>query len=157
RLRRIGRAGPPVQRVLRGPQHRSHRRLDARRGQQAVTPHLAVIVTQLSLVFSGHRAVHGPDWHLAELGRFVRGGLALRTARLGFLHSKNGDKINSVRRPVAGLGLYDLAGPHAADRARRVIAMIPAGEIQGTRAPLDPRRYHESVTGERTEIATRPP
>src|ERR687883_483366 len=27
----------------------------------------------------------------------------------------------------------------------------------GTEAPFDPRRYHESVTGERTEIATRPP
>src|SRR5207302_5253268 len=27
----------------------------------------------------------------------------------------------------------------------------------GTPAPLDPRRYHESVTAERTEIARRPP
>jgi len=35
--------------------------------------------------------------------------------------------------------------------------MSPAGEIEDTRAPFDPRRYHESVTGERTEIANRPP
>jgi MoaA/NifB/PqqE/SkfB family radical SAM enzyme len=35
--------------------------------------------------------------------------------------------------------------------------MSPAGEIGGTRAPFDPRRYHESVTGERTEIARRLP
>src|ERR1700741_177471 len=31
------------------------------------------------------------------------------------------------------------------------------GEAQGSRAPFDPRRYHESVTGERTEGAPRPP
>jgi MoaA/NifB/PqqE/SkfB family radical SAM enzyme len=30
-------------------------------------------------------------------------------------------------------------------------------EAQGTHAPFDPRRYHESVTGERTEVAQRPP
>ena len=35
--------------------------------------------------------------------------------------------------------------------------MSPTGEIGGTRAPIDPRRYHESVTGERTEIARRLP
>jgi MoaA/NifB/PqqE/SkfB family radical SAM enzyme len=32
-----------------------------------------------------------------------------------------------------------------------------AGEIKGTRVPFDPRRYHESVTGERTALARRPP
>jgi MoaA/NifB/PqqE/SkfB family radical SAM enzyme len=32
-----------------------------------------------------------------------------------------------------------------------------SGEVQGTGAPFDPRRYHETVTGERTEIAQRPP
>src|SRR6267154_1454506 len=32
-----------------------------------------------------------------------------------------------------------------------------SGEAPDTRAPFDPRRYHESVTGERTEIAERPP
>lgn len=30
-------------------------------------------------------------------------------------------------------------------------------EEQGTQAPVDPRRYHESITGERTEVAPRPP
>jgi len=30
-------------------------------------------------------------------------------------------------------------------------------EAQGTHAPFDPRRYHESVTGERTKVAQRPP
>jgi MoaA/NifB/PqqE/SkfB family radical SAM enzyme len=35
--------------------------------------------------------------------------------------------------------------------------MSRSGEAPGTRAPFDPRRYHESVTGERTEIAERPP
>ena len=35
--------------------------------------------------------------------------------------------------------------------------MSLSGEAPGTRAPFDPRRYHESVTGERTEIAERPP
>jgi radical SAM protein with 4Fe4S-binding SPASM domain len=35
--------------------------------------------------------------------------------------------------------------------------MNVSGEVQGTRAPFDPRRYHESVTGERTEVAQRPP
>jgi MoaA/NifB/PqqE/SkfB family radical SAM enzyme len=35
--------------------------------------------------------------------------------------------------------------------------MSLSGEVQGNRAPFDPRRYHESVTGERTEIAQRPP
>ncbi|WP_035726375.1 radical SAM/SPASM domain-containing protein [Bradyrhizobium murdochi] len=32
-----------------------------------------------------------------------------------------------------------------------------SGEVQGTGAPFDPRRYHESVAAERTEIAQRPP
>jgi MoaA/NifB/PqqE/SkfB family radical SAM enzyme len=32
-----------------------------------------------------------------------------------------------------------------------------SGEVQGTGAPFDPRRYHETVTGERTEVAQRPP
>jgi len=35
--------------------------------------------------------------------------------------------------------------------------MSPSGEGPGTRASFDPRRYHESVTGERTEVAQRPP
>jgi MoaA/NifB/PqqE/SkfB family radical SAM enzyme len=35
--------------------------------------------------------------------------------------------------------------------------MSPSGEAPGARAPFDPRRYHESVTGERTEVAQRPP
>jgi len=35
--------------------------------------------------------------------------------------------------------------------------MSPSGEVPGTQAPIDPRRYHESVTGERTEVAPRPP
>jgi MoaA/NifB/PqqE/SkfB family radical SAM enzyme len=35
--------------------------------------------------------------------------------------------------------------------------MSPTGEAPGTRAPFDPRRYHEQVTGERTEVAQRPP
>lgn len=30
-------------------------------------------------------------------------------------------------------------------------------EKPGTQAPVDPRRYHESVTGERTEVALHPP
>ena len=32
-----------------------------------------------------------------------------------------------------------------------------SGEVPGTHAPFDPRRYHESVTGGRTEVAQRPP
>jgi radical SAM protein with 4Fe4S-binding SPASM domain len=32
-----------------------------------------------------------------------------------------------------------------------------SGEVQVTGAPFDPRRYHETVTGERTEVAQRPP
>jgi MoaA/NifB/PqqE/SkfB family radical SAM enzyme len=35
--------------------------------------------------------------------------------------------------------------------------MSPSGQAQGSRTPFDPRRYHESVTGERSEIAARPP
>jgi MoaA/NifB/PqqE/SkfB family radical SAM enzyme len=35
--------------------------------------------------------------------------------------------------------------------------MNVSGEVQGTGAPFDPRRYHETVTGERTEVAQRPP
>jgi len=35
--------------------------------------------------------------------------------------------------------------------------MSAAAEARGTYAPVDPRRYHESVAGERTEIARRPP
>jgi MoaA/NifB/PqqE/SkfB family radical SAM enzyme len=35
--------------------------------------------------------------------------------------------------------------------------MSPSGEVPGTQEPFDPRRYHESVTGERTEVAPRPP
>jgi MoaA/NifB/PqqE/SkfB family radical SAM enzyme len=35
--------------------------------------------------------------------------------------------------------------------------MSPSGEVPGTQAPIDPRRYHESVTGERTEVTPRPP
>jgi MoaA/NifB/PqqE/SkfB family radical SAM enzyme len=35
--------------------------------------------------------------------------------------------------------------------------MSPAGEAPDTHARVDPRRYHESVTGERTEVAQRPP
>src|SRR5260370_2994223 len=106
---------------------------------------------------SAHHAVYCPVWFRANVGRFDRRALAVRTTRLGFLHSKNGDQINSVRRPFPGLGLYDLEDPDAADRRRRVIAMSLSGEVPGTHAPLDPRRYHESVTGERTEVAQRPP
>jgi MoaA/NifB/PqqE/SkfB family radical SAM enzyme len=35
--------------------------------------------------------------------------------------------------------------------------MNVSDEVQGTGAPFDPRRYHETVTGERTEVAQRPP
>src|SRR5436305_2928815 len=35
--------------------------------------------------------------------------------------------------------------------------MSPSGEVPGTPAPIDPRRYHESVADERTEVARRPP
>jgi MoaA/NifB/PqqE/SkfB family radical SAM enzyme len=35
--------------------------------------------------------------------------------------------------------------------------MSSSGETPPTRAPFDPRRYHETVTGERTEVAKRPP
>jgi MoaA/NifB/PqqE/SkfB family radical SAM enzyme len=35
--------------------------------------------------------------------------------------------------------------------------MSLSGEASGIHAPIDPRRYHESVTGERTEVASRPP
>jgi MoaA/NifB/PqqE/SkfB family radical SAM enzyme len=35
--------------------------------------------------------------------------------------------------------------------------MSLSGEVPGPRTPLDPRRYHESVTGERSEVAQRSP
>jgi MoaA/NifB/PqqE/SkfB family radical SAM enzyme len=35
--------------------------------------------------------------------------------------------------------------------------MSLTGEVSGNQAPFDPRRYHESVKGERTEVAQRPP
>ncbi len=35
--------------------------------------------------------------------------------------------------------------------------MSLSGEVPGARTPLDPRRYHESVTGERSEVAQRSP
>src|SRR5262249_18038289 len=70
---------------------------------------------------------------------------------------KNGDKINSVRRSFVGLGHCGLEDPHEADRRRRTIAMSLSPQTPQTRAPLDPRRYHESVTGVRTEVAQRPP
>jgi len=89
------------------------------------------------------------------MGRFDRSTSAVRTTRLGFLHPKNGDQISSVRGPLAGLGLDGLEEPHAADRRRGGIAMSFSGEARGSR--IDPRRYHESVTGERTEVAQRPP
>ena len=92
-----------------------------------------------------------------NVGRFDRSALAVGTTRLGFLHSENGDQIDSVRRSFPGLGLDRLEDPHAAHRRRRDIAMSLSGEVPGTRAPFDPRRYHESVTGERTEVAQRPP
>lgn len=35
--------------------------------------------------------------------------------------------------------------------------MSSSGEVAGAQARFDPRRYHEQVTGERTEVAQRPP
>src|SRR5262244_3961524 len=35
--------------------------------------------------------------------------------------------------------------------------MIPPGDDPLIESPIDPRRYHESVQGERTEVADRPP
>src|ERR1700739_2133872 len=35
--------------------------------------------------------------------------------------------------------------------------MSVSGERTGTKAHVDPRRYHESVTGQRTDVAVRPP
>src|ERR1700758_345061 len=35
--------------------------------------------------------------------------------------------------------------------------MSSPGETQGAPARFDPRRYHKSITGERTEVAQRPP
>ena len=35
--------------------------------------------------------------------------------------------------------------------------MIPLGDDPPVELPIDPRRYHESVQGERTEVADRPP
>jgi len=35
--------------------------------------------------------------------------------------------------------------------------MSVSGERTGTKVHVDPRRYHESVTGERTDVAARPP
>jgi MoaA/NifB/PqqE/SkfB family radical SAM enzyme len=55
------------------------------------------------------------------------------------------------------LGSYDLEDQHAADRRHRVIAMSLSGAAPGTEAPFDPRRYHESVASERTDVAERPP
>src|ERR1700731_74410 len=35
--------------------------------------------------------------------------------------------------------------------------MSPSGQTPSTRAPFDPRRYHEQVTAERSAVAERPP
>src|SRR5437867_10911404 len=84
------------------------------------------------------------------MGRVDWCAVIVRATRLGLLHSKNGDQIDSVRRSFAGFGLYRLKDPGAADCRRRVITMSLSGEGTGTGtpAPLDPRRYHESVTAE---------
>ncbi len=55
------------------------------------------------------------------------------------------------------MGLGGVEDPEAAHRRHRGIAMSPSGEVPGTPAPFDPRRYHESVTGDRTEVARHPP
>src|SRR5215475_14387107 len=91
------------------------------------------------------------------MGRFDRSALVVRAARLGFLHSKDGDQVHFVRRSVAGLGRCSLEGPRAAHGGQRGIAMSRFSEAPALRAPFDPRRYHEQVTGERTEVAERPP
>ena len=52
------------------------------------------------------------------------------------------------------MGLYGLEDPHRSDKG---IAMSRSGEVPGTPAPIDPRRYHESVADERSEVARRPP
>ncbi len=157
RLRGAGCSGPLVQGALGSPQRSSHHRVQSCRHKHAVTHGSLVVVAQLSLVFSGHHAVCSLVWLPTELGRFDRSALAVGTTRLGFLHSENGDQINSIRRSFAGLGLCGLEDPDAAHRRRTVIAMSLSGEIPAARAPLDPRRYHESVTGERSEVAQRSP
>ena len=53
-----------------------------------------------------------------RLGRFDRRAVAVRTTRLGFLHSQNGDQIDSVRRPLAGLGVDGLEGPRSGPQMR---------------------------------------
>ena len=127
--------------------YRSHRRVPSCRHQHAVTPGPVVVVAQLSLVLSRRHAVCRSVWLCANMGRFDRSAVVVRTTRLGFLHSKNGDKIRFVRRSFAGVGLCCLEDPHAAHRRRRGIAMSLSGEAPGTRAPFDPRRYHESGHG----------
>src|SRR5262249_2587214 len=139
---------------LRSPQIPRQHRVNSFRHQHAVTPRSPVIVSELSLVFSHHHAVCSAMWRPAELGRFDRGALAVRATRLGFLHSKNGDEVASVRRSLAGLGRGGLEGSRGAGRRRWSIAMTLSDKAQ---ASFDPRRYHESVTGERTEVATRLP
>ena len=128
RLRRNGHAGPVVCGACCGSQHRSPHRLQSGRHQHAVTPYAAVVVAELSLVLSGRHAVRCLVRFSADLGRFDHCPDAVGTARLGFLHSENGDKISSVRGSVAGLGLGDLEKSPATDRQSWVIAMSPSGE-----------------------------
>ncbi len=55
------------------------------------------------------------------------------------------------------MGLDDVEDPHAANRRGRGIVMSLSDTAARAPASFDPRRYHESVSGARTEVAQRPP
>jgi len=91
-------------------------------------------------------------WLPTELGRFDRSALAVEQLDW-ILHSRM-VQINSIRRSFAGLGLCGLEDPDAASPQSTVIAMAFRRNPAGFLAPLDSAPYHESVTGERSEVAS---
>ena len=127
----------------------------ARSSDRAIASRLAEINTLLLITllflspnypwyFLGRHAVCRAVRIPADLGRFDRALLAVRAARLGFLHSKNGDKINSVSEGLL-LAWAFMAWRTRMQRTaeRRVITMSLSGEaVRHSKTLFDPRRYH---------------
>src|SRR6202008_212553 len=76
---------------------------------------------------------------------------------LGFPNSKAGRQVYSVWRMSFGVRLVGSGGISKADRRHGTVAMSMPTRGRLVDVRINPRRYHESVQSERTEVAARSP
>src|SRR5262249_2822120 len=91
------------------------------------------------------------------MGRFDWRAPADQRTLLGVSPSKAGHQVYFIWKFSRGVHLVSPGSPSEEGRGHRTIAMSAPGGTPVVDTRVDPRRYHESVKGDRTEVAARRP